>query len=200
MDCFHTEASSWKSKLSHFVNIEMRFCERGEGKPSRLFVFSSKRLELFSRVRLASADESGFPPKPPQKYTNAGVEGGSAARPGSNCTRHLYGANPPWSVLRSVRWKTGRGRSRRGSRDQQIWQQPQPQPLDPAHPPGEEGVESGWWAGGVGRGQRAWFDPPGPHVGQELVWDLCKYFLSQAGHAEDVVATAIDVVSKRDKL
>lgn len=81
-----------------------------------------------------------------------------------------------------------------------MWQQPRAQPLDPAHPPGEEGVQSGWWAGGVGRGQGAWFDPPGPHVGQELVWDLGENFLGQAGHAEDVVATAIDVVSKRDKL
>lgn len=61
-------------------------------------------------------------------------------------------------------------------------------------------MEGGGWAGGVGRGQRPRFDPPGPHVGQELVWDLCKHFLGQAGHAEDVVATAIDVVSKRDKL
>lgn len=61
-------------------------------------------------------------------------------------------------------------------------------------------MQSGWGAGGVGRGQRAWLDPPGPHVGQELVWDLRKHFLSQAGHAEDVVAAAIDVVSKRDKL
>lgn len=61
-------------------------------------------------------------------------------------------------------------------------------------------MESRWGAGGVGRGQRTGFDPPGPHVGQELVWDLCKDLLSQAGHAEDVVATAIDVVSERDKL
>lgn len=61
-------------------------------------------------------------------------------------------------------------------------------------------MESRGGAGGVRRGQRAWFDPPGPHVGQELVWDLCKDFLGQAGHAEDVVATAIDVISKGDKL
>lgn len=61
-------------------------------------------------------------------------------------------------------------------------------------------MEGGWGAGGVRRGQRAWLDPPGPHVGQELVWDLREDLLSQAGHAEDVVATAIDVVSKRDKL
>lgn len=86
--------------------------------------------------------------------------------------------------------------TRRG-RPQETWPH---QPLDPAHPPGEEGVERGWRAGGVGRGQRAWFDPPGPHVGQELVWDLRKHLLSQAGHAEDVVATAIDVVPERDKL
>lgn len=61
-------------------------------------------------------------------------------------------------------------------------------------------MEGGWWAGGVRRGQRPRFDPPGPHVGQELVWDLREYFLSQAGHAKDVVATTIDIISKRDKL
>lgn len=81
-----------------------------------------------------------------------------------------------------------------------MWLQRRPRPLNSAYPSGEEGVESGWRAGGVRRGKGAWFDPSGPHVGEELVWDLCENFLSQAGHAEDVVATAIDIVSKRDKL
>lgn len=50
MGCFHTEASSWKSKLSHFVNIEMRFCERGEEKTEQtVCVFIKKAGALQPR-------------------------------------------------------------------------------------------------------------------------------------------------------
>lgn len=57
-----------------------------------------------------------------------------------------------------------------------------------------------WWTGGVRRWQGAWFDPTGPHVGQELVWDFSKHFLSQTSHAEDVVSPPVNVVSERNKL
>lgn len=53
---------------------------------------------------------------------------------------------------------------------------------------------------GVGRRQRAGFDPSGPHVGQELVGDLGQHFLGQAGHAEDVVTASVNVVAERDEL
>lgn len=75
-----------------------------------------------------------------------------------------------------------------------------PRLLDPAYPSGEEGVDGWRWAGGVRRWQRARLDPSGPHVGQELVGDFGEHFLSQAGHAEDVVTPSVDVVSERDKL
>lgn len=72
--------------------------------------------------------------------------------------------------------------------------------LDPAYPSGEKGVDGWRWTGGVGRWQRAGFDPPGSHVGQELVGDLSQHFLSQAGHAENVVTTSVNVVPERDEL
>lgn len=59
----------------------------------------------------------------------------------------------------------------------------------------------GWrWTGGVWRWQRARFDPPGSHVGQELVGDLGQHFLGQAGHAENVVTASVNVVAERDEL
>lgn len=61
-------------------------------------------------------------------------------------------------------------------------------------------MDSRWWTRGVRRWQGAWFDPPGPHVGQELVRDFGKHFLSQASHAEDVVTSTVDIVSERNKL
>lgn len=61
-------------------------------------------------------------------------------------------------------------------------------------------MESRWWTGGVRRWQGAWFDPSGPHVGQELVWDFGEHFLGQASHAEDVVSPPVNVVSERNKL
>lgn len=72
--------------------------------------------------------------------------------------------------------------------------------LDPAYPSGEEGVDGWRWTRGVGRRQRAGFDPSGPHVGQELVGDLGQHFLGQAGHAEDVVTASVNVVAERDEL
>lgn len=61
-------------------------------------------------------------------------------------------------------------------------------------------MDGGRWAGGVGRWQRAGFDPPGSHVGQKLVGDLGQHFLGQAGHAENVVTASVNVVAERDKL
>lgn len=55
-------------------------------------------------------------------------------------------------------------------------------------------------AGGVRRRQRARLDPPGPHVGQELVGYFGEHFLRQASHAEDVVAPPVNVVSEGNKL
>ena len=69
---------------------------------------------------------------------------------------------------------------------------------DSAHTSGEERVHGG--DGGVGRGGGARFDPPGPHVGEELVRDLGQHLLGQAGHAEDVVSPPVYVVSEGDKL
>lgn len=61
-------------------------------------------------------------------------------------------------------------------------------------------MDSRWWTGGVRRWQGAWFDPSGPHVGQELVRDFGEHFLGQASHAEDVVTSSINIVSERNKL
>lgn len=61
-------------------------------------------------------------------------------------------------------------------------------------------MESRRRTGGVRRGQGPGFDPPGPHVGQELVRDFGEHFLSQASHAEDVVTPSVNVVSERNEL
>lgn len=61
-------------------------------------------------------------------------------------------------------------------------------------------MESRWWTGGVRRWQGAWFDPSGPHVGQELVWNFGEHFLSQPSHAEDVVSPSVNVVSEGHEL
>lgn len=72
--------------------------------------------------------------------------------------------------------------------------------LDPAYPSGEKGVDGWRRAGGVRRWQGAGFDPPGSHVGQELVGYLGQHFLGQAGHAENVVTASVNVVAERDEL
>lgn len=44
------------------------------------------------------------------------------------------------------------------------------------------------------------FNPPGPHVGQELVGDLSQHIFGEPGHAQDVVSSAVNIVSEWDKL
>lgn len=61
-------------------------------------------------------------------------------------------------------------------------------------------MQSWGGAGRVGGRQRARLDASGPHVGQELVRDLSQHLLGQTGHAEDVVAPPVDVVSEGDEL
>lgn len=45
-----------------------------------------------------------------------------------------------------------------------------------------------------------WFNPPGPHVGQELVGNLSQHILGQPGHAQDVISSPVNIVSEWDKL
>ena len=52
----------------------------------------------------------------------------------------------------------------------------------------------------IGRLEGAGLDPPALHVGDELIGDLRQYVLGQPGHAQDMVASAVHVVSERDKL
>lgn len=73
-------------------------------------------------------------------------------------------------------------------------------PLNSAYPSCEKGVDSWWWTGSVRRWQGTRFDPPGSHVGQELVGNFSQHFFSQTGHAEDVISSSVNVVSERNKL
>ena len=91
-------------------------------------------------------------------------------------------------------------RSPRGRRDDHRKLRGGQRTSDPAHPPGEEGVDRRRGAGGVRGGQGPRLDPPGPHVGQELVRDFGQHLFSQAGHAEDVVPPPVDVVPERNEL
>lgn len=52
----------------------------------------------------------------------------------------------------------------------------------------------------VGRRHRQRLDPSRPHVGKELVGDLGQDVLGEAGHAQDVVPCAVDVIPEWDKL
>ncbi len=53
---------------------------------------------------------------------------------------------------------------------------------------------------GRGFGGVLGFDASAPHVLQELIRDFCKNVFGQTGHAEDVIPSAIDVVSERNEL
>lgn len=52
--------------------------------------------------------------------------------------------------------------------------------------------------GGVGRVLR--FDASASHVLEELIWNFRENVLGQTGHAEDVISSAIDVVTEGNKL
>ena len=69
----------------------------------------------------------------------------------------------------------------------------------PACPSSDLGLD-GLSRGGVRRGRGQGLDAPGPHVGQELVGDLCQDIFSQPCHAQDVVPCPVNVVSEGDKL
>lgn len=60
--------------------------------------------------------------------------------------------------------------------------------------------ECGRGFGGAGVGRVLGFDASAPHVLEELIWDFCKNVFGQTGHAEDVIPSAIDVVSERNEL
>lgn len=107
--------------------------------------------------------------------------------------------SPGSSVASSKEQEEEEGRGALASGGWPVAAEPR-QLLDPAYPSGEKRVDGWRWAGSVGRRQRARFDAPGSHVGQELVGDLGQHFLGQAGHAENVVTTSVNVVAERDKL
>lgn len=50
--------------------------------------------------------------------------------------------------------------------------------------------------------RRSWrrFNPPGPHVRQELVRDLSQHVFGEPGHAQDVISGPVNIVSEWDKL
>lgn len=45
-----------------------------------------------------------------------------------------------------------------------------------------------------------WFNPPGPHIGQELVRDLSQHIFGEPGHAQNVISSPVNIVSEWDKL
>lgn len=53
---------------------------------------------------------------------------------------------------------------------------------------------------GRGFGRVLGFHASAPHVLQELIRDFGKNVFGQTGHAEDVIPSAIDVVSERNEL
>lgn len=52
----------------------------------------------------------------------------------------------------------------------------------------------------VGGGHRQRLDPSRPHEGKELVRDLGQDVFGEAGHAQDVVPCAVDIIPEWDKL
>lgn len=54
--------------------------------------------------------------------------------------------------------------------------------------------------GCVRRGCGVGLDAPSFHVGYKLVWDLSQNVLGQPGHAQHVVACAVNVISERHEL